>query len=104
MTYCALLVRQEDAIWLEQGEDELERALQVSMDAIVGKVMLTLSERLFPGDPNPHYLVERKLFAVRHLKYTGGFAESPRHCSFSAFPFRRIGSLLVQLGQRVDSL
>ena len=41
MTELARLVRQEDAIWLEQGEDELEKALQVSMGAIVCKVMMT---------------------------------------------------------------
>ena len=91
MTEFARLVRQEDDIWLEQGEDELEKALQVSMGAIVGKVMLTWLEMvLFSEEPDPHYLVERKFIAGRQLKYISGYAEGPRNWLFSTVPFRRI--------------
>ena len=69
---------QEYAIWLEQGEDELEKALHVNMGAIVSKVMLTWSEMVvFSKEPDPHYLVERTFIAGRQLKYTGGYADGP---------------------------
>ena len=67
------LLHHEDAIWLEQGEDELERALQGSMGAIVDKVMTTWSTMVTPSQPDPHYLVERNLIPGQLQKYIGGY-------------------------------
>ena len=93
------LLHHEDAIWLEQGEDELETALQGSMGAIVDKVMTTWSTMVTPSQPDSHYLIERNLIPGQLLKYIGGYAEGPRNWSFSAFPFRKIGGIMVQLGR-----
>ena len=71
------LLHHEDAIWLGQGEDELERALQGSMGAIVDKVMTTWSTMVTPSQPDPHYLIERNLIPRQLQKYIDGY------CCFS---------------------
>ena len=78
MTEFARLLQNEDAIWLEQGEDELETVLKRSMGAIVNKVMTKWSTMVKPWEPDPHYLIERKLIPGRLLKYTGGNAEAQK--------------------------